>query len=521
MTAVPADPATSPGQTNTSLEIPVDELIAELRPRFEADEHRAGEGPRVLFSSCRPGLSAMGHWISHVESLVAARLRRTHQASCSFAVDDVGLRRVTKRTAYRAFAFDRFHPASAHDVRHEDRLDADDDLASLTVDELLATERAGVPLGRVAGVSLRKTLRRSTIGPGDAKDLARWITCGRDHLRWAEAVLDDVRPDAVVTNHTTYIEHGGIWHHLCLARGIPTVTWQAAGRNTVIARRLTASEASQHVAGLSAEAWQQIVTRPDADSLASEARAHLDRRARGDDQRIPSAPKIGTAHQPEAFDPASIWPSDDARPLIGVFTHLPWDAAGGHYNDLFSDLRAWVAATARAAALNDRARWVFRIHPAESVRGTEEHFGDVARAEAGRAAHVHIVESETPISSYAIARHLSAAVTVRGTLAIELGARGLPVVCAGSSAPRIAEFNLFPDSADAYLDLLGQIESVPPLDAPAQRRAELYAWWHFIASRLELRCIDRFDDITALRSLTPEAVETDAALGRVAEMLLG
>lgn len=488
--------------------LPVFKVNRVLAPRFRHSP--PPNGKTVLFASYDPGISAKKHWMGHLELLIAKHLQLAHGLNPVFFLKS---RHFLRWNLFRGFGMREvlFSPdfagkADPDTLRQIDSLDFDQ-IAQLWVKE--------VPLGRLVIASARRIQQKSRLETSADRVVVRQkFAEALDSLAMSEHVLEHVRPDAVVTNHVTYIEQGGVLFHLALARGLPTYCVRARNDKTFVFRRFTPQDSLEHPNGISIDEWQALLADAQRADFVREAETFLKARMSGEHKMLPQAPQIGLKHQNMSADSIH-FPED--KPVIGVFTHLPWDASGSFYHDLFPSLRTWVEVTTHAALENTGANWIFRIHPSEAHRGSLEDTEAIIRALLpAHHPHIHIIPSAMKISSYSLIPRLAAAVTVRSTLSQELPCLGLPVICAGSGPTSVAGFNLFPRSAEDYCDVLSRIHTLPRLTAAQVEEAHLMAYAFFIYKVLEIGCVSDFITLAAMRHAAPGNIVSDAALRRAA-----
>jgi hypothetical protein len=477
------------------------------------------ESPVVLFASCTPGSSLNRVWIGHVDSLIGAYLKLTRKAQPVFFFNR---RKTLQKNVFAGFGFGTFytHGDLAEGIQNTfDREKLMDEFQVLTSRQVNQYEYHGVPVGRLALASARYELKKSRIETEyDKKILRQKILEAIERFHVAEKIFQSVKPDVVVTSHSTYINRGGVFFHLAIIQGIPSVTWQARGVNKIIARSYSFDERMEHVGGLSCLEWKQLQESSHRYAHIQQAKNFIEERMAGEHLPLPRAPKIGIKNQPV---PPEFDQFPDKKPLVAVFTHLPWDASGAFYSELFDSVAEWVAFTAEVALENDRVNWIFRIHPAEAVRGSKENTAKIVRDVLPDGVfHIRIIDSNEPISSYALARKIKCGITVRGTLATELPCLGIPVICAGSGPTSVANFNIFPKSIDEYREILKNIAQLKPLSADKVEDALLFAYGFFIDKPITLQCVDDFSVLREIRRVRPNDLNNDSGLQEYAGMIL-
>ncbi|MBE2270152.1 MAG: hypothetical protein IAE80_18080, partial [Anaerolinea sp.] len=482
-----------------------------LARRFPPDTQR--EHPVILFGVHYAGDLLDGNWISPVESLFAVYLRLRYRARIVFYVNN---RHILFITLYRAFGFREF--IFEEDQPQTTEMPALDPLlADFSVKRLKAFHHRGVPLGKLALDSTFRTIQKSRLTtPADFSVLADHLRDGAQRIHAAEQVLAQVCPDAVITNHTVYLGYGGVLFHKALASGIPVLGWQGRDARTVMFRRFRPDYAYEDESAFRPQDWEAMRSDPARESYIEQAKSFLEDRMQGNHPTLPNGEKIGLKYQTEI--PAWL---DGKTPLVGVFTHLPWDAAGSFFTDVFPTLADWIEATARTALENDSVHWVFRVHPAEANYGSLEDTSALIHAIIPPdTPHVHIVEASAPFSSYAMTPQLIAGITVRGTLAVELPTLGIPVICGGGGHTSFLPHNLFPKTPEEYRQVLLNVQRLKRLDDAQIREALLFAYTFFIHKPIRFDCVSNLVDLKQLARLTPEAILADRGVQRAGEMIM-
>jgi hypothetical protein len=231
---------------------------------------------------------------------------------------------------------------------------------------------------------------------------------------------------------------------------------------------------------------------------------------------LPGQPLIGTEHQTEGIERVQF--PDGNKPVIAVFPHLPWDASGLYYSELFPSYRDWTEYTVKVALENKDVNWIFRVHPSEATRGSSENTSEIIHQLLfnQNADHIRVIEPSEPVSSYLLAEHIRAGVTVRGSLCVELPCLGVPMICAGTGQTTIGGYNIFPESIEAYRETLLNAATIRPLSDGQIDDALAVAYGFFIHREVELECIHDLTLFSEFRKLTPERIVQDKGLQELA-----
>ncbi len=194
---------------------------------------------------------------------------------------------------------------------------------------------------------------------------------------------------------------------------------------------------------------------------------------------------------------------DPAKKTVVVYSHILWDANLFYGSDLFDDNEHWFVETLKAACRNEKFNWIVKLHPAIKWKmawdGSAEELSEeaVIREKVGPLPpHVRLVYPNTDINTLALLRMTDIGVTIRGTVGIELAARGIPVITAGTG--RYSGFGFTIDSASksAYLDCLARLEDVEPLTARQLDLAKRYAFALFCLRPWTMSTFENLHDLS-------------------------
>ena len=133
-----------------------------------------------------------------------------------------------------------------------------------TVEDALTIERDGIRAGRYALSTMMRNLRRGRFDFSDAADrrqLLGWLQRSEDAITFAEKLLAEWKPDALLLNDQGYIPLGPLFER-ATRRGIAAYTWNASHRdNAIILKRYDAKHTDEHPVSLSKQSWESIRAR--------------------------------------------------------------------------------------------------------------------------------------------------------------------------------------------------------------------------------------------------------------------
>jgi len=158
------------------------------------------------------------------------------------------------------------------------------------------------------------------------------------------------------------------------------------------------------------------------------------------------------------------------KKTVVVFSHVLWDANLFYGEDIFEDYEDWFVETLKAAVNNPAVNWIIKLHPSniwkrnrDKVKG-ELREEVLLREKIGRMPkHIFLLYPDTPISTFSLFDLADYAVTVRGTVGMEICCFGVPVFTAGTGRYSGLGFTIDSASREDYLDKLSRIQDFPRL----------------------------------------------------------
>jgi hypothetical protein len=366
-----------------------------------------------------------------------------------------------------------------------------------TIHDWLSLEYQGVQVGRfVVALALRKYRGALDFEDGAVqKDLRGRLALSVRYTIAAEKMLREIKPDCVLLMDRGYSGQGEIFD-LAIKQGIDTITWNLGYKSNRLAfKRYHSGNERDHHLSPSAESWRQICSMPWSLESGNRIRKELFDCYQTQDWFS----LVGTQFDKKILSREATRQRlglSPGRKVAVIFPHILWDGSFFWGKDLFSDYKHWFVETIKAAVANPRLQWVVKIHPAHLVKAKQN--GDVGRAlelEVIEQAvgslpdHVKLVHPDTDLSTYSLFQIADFAVTVRGTVGIESGLFGIPVVTAGTGRYDRRGFTLDSSTQQEYHQKLATLETYPPLSAQQVELAERYAYGVFLARPLSLSSV--------------------------------
>ena len=218
---------------------------------------------------------------------------------------------------------------------------------------------------------------------------------------------------------------------------------------------------------------------------------------------------------------------DPNKPTLGLFPNVPWDADAFFRSMTFRNIVETAVRTVEFFKEHPEWQLVIREHPLAkwfpaNLRSTASDV--VTQQLTPLPKNVRLISPEDPVSSYDIAKHLSAVVVHASQIGLELACRGMPVIVTGNTAYRGKGFTYDPASEDEYFKLLARFPDLPALSSDLRNRAQRYAY-HYYFRRLMpfpyfensgLNSIGKLN-LTSLTDLIPEK---DPALNTIVAGIL-
>ncbi|MCH7554110.1 MAG: hypothetical protein IIC82_08955 [Chloroflexi bacterium] len=377
---------------------------------------------------------------------------------------------------YRAFGIDRFvtltdgngrEPSPATISAAAERLEA----ASTRAD-VEAIEYQGVCVGRHALSTLAMDLRQGRLllsDDGVIASLRRYLARAMHLADSANMLLDRVQPVLTMVGEKGYFPFAAPYE-ASVQRGIDTFSWNSSHRSDgLIFKRYRTPTIHTHPFTLCPKRWD-----------AAKAMTWTEARQRELDEEIGRHYGAGIRFQGEPLQAGKRAMSadeirralhlDPAKKTVVVFSHVIWDGTVSYGSNLFDDYEEWLVETVKAAIDNPEVNWVIKFHPANLWKSkTTNHTGELWDRQALRRsigelpAHIKLLDPETEISTFSLFGVTDYAITVRGTIGIEMPCYGIRVFTAGSGRYSGLGFTDDSSTREEYLGKMRHIHAYPAL----------------------------------------------------------
>jgi len=363
-----------------------------------------------------------------------------------------------------------------------------------SLDDWLALEYQGVHVGRFV-IALAQRFYRGRLDfadPSIQEHLRKYLLVSVRRTIAGARMLSELKPDCVIVMDRGYSGQGEIFD-LALSRGIDTLAWNFGYKSDLLAfKRYHLGNERDHPLSHSAESWRRIRSIPWNPENGNKVRQELFACYETQDWFSAVGTQFHKKILSQEMTRQKLGLRSD-RKIAVIFPHVLWDSSFFFGKDIFRDYTHWFAETIRAAAANPRLQWVVKVHPAHVVKAKQDNDAarplelDVIERTIGKLPdHVKLVHPDTELSTYSLFQIADYTVTVRGTVGIESGLFGIPVVTAGTGRYDQLGFTLDSSTPQEYLHKLETLETYPRLTAEQIELAERYAYGVFSCRYLNL-----------------------------------
>jgi hypothetical protein len=351
-------------------------------------------------------------------------------------------------------------------------------ISSLAYDEYFDYYSEGIPVGAHARATLMRYLLSGRLedGPVDRAVAKRFMVSALLVLESARRLVEELNPDVIVANHGIY-NMSGVFGDVGASSGSRTVAWCRGYRKRTM---ILSHGRSYHYEMMDepTSEWECLKPSPEQsqrldDYLASRNRGGMD----------------WVTYHPQPIEDRDVLIRtlglDTARPIIGLFTNVNWDAQIVYPMNAFSDQLSWLIETIEHFRRRPDLQLVIRVHPAETKDwdlSRQLMADEIRQAFPCVPSNVHIIPPESDLSSYTLVDLIDAGIVFATKLGLEMAVRGVPVVVAGDAWIRGKGFSYDASSSEDYARILQGIQRLSMTDEQVER-ARTYAY-HFFFRRM-------------------------------------
>lgn len=350
-------------------------------------------------------------------------------------------------------------------------------LHHLSLDELMAFEYEGIPLGALCLPSMRWILRRHHLLDDQPTRLLYWhyITSAYGVAQRFERLLGRTDPAALmVFNGMQFPEATARW--VAQKHGVPAYSHEVGLRP--FSAFFTDGEATAYPVDIP----NDFQLSPAQDRRLDD---YLSKRFKGDFSMA------GVQFWPEmsGLDGDFLRKLDEFEQVVPVFTNVIFDTSQPHANVVFPDMFVWLDDVLETAKAHPETLFVIRAHPDESRPGkaSRESVTDwVQRTKADSLPNVDFVGPEAYFSSYEMIQRAKFVMIYNSTIGMEAAIMGAPVLSAGKARFTQLDTVFFPKTRGAYLEQLETFLEAEKVRAPKAHRTNARRFLYYQLYRTSL-----------------------------------
>ncbi|HVP21133.1 MAG TPA: hypothetical protein VMS73_04665 [Anaerolineaceae bacterium] len=379
-------------------------------------------------------------------------------------------------------------------------------LKPLGLEQLMAFEFGGLPLGTMVLPSLRWSLRRHTLADDGS---TRFLFCQYIRSSWSlarqfERLLEDVKPLAVVVFNGMFYPEATA-RRVASQRGIPVISHEVALRP--FTAFFTRGEATAYPINI-----------PDSFKLTNSEDERLDAYL---EQRFHGNFSMAGVHFWPEMRPLGeqFWKrAGQFKQIVPVFSNVIFDTSQGHANVIFPHMFAWLDLVLQIIKAHPETYFVIRAHPDEARPGKEsrESVADwVKKNGVASLPNVLFVDSRQYFSSYELIQRSKFVMVYNSTIGLEATLLKVPVLCGGKARFTQLPTVFFPQSPADFLKLAEEFLASPAITVPAEfyRNARRFLYTQLFRTSLPMEQFIEDDGIRQgyvrfkrfdVRTLTPD-----------------
>ncbi len=354
-----------------------------------------------------------------------------------------------------------FDPSIVHSLRFSRDPKLEKQLSVMSLDELIAYELQGFPIGSIVLPSLRWILRRHHLKDDeDTRYLAREYILSAWNLKLhCEKLLARIHPRAVIVfNGMTYPEATLRW--VARQKNIPTYSHEVG------MLPFSAFFTDQEATAYPVKVDESFVL---TESQNKQLDDYLEQRFKG---KFVTA---GVKFWPEMklLEENFMEKASNFKAIVPVFTNVVFDTSQSHANVVFTQMFEWLDSTLELIKIYPETLFVIRAHPDELRMGKEsrETVADwITQRSVEHLPNVVFVPSDKFISSYDLIRIAKFVMVYNSTIGLEASIMGKPVLCAGQARYTLIPTVFFPRSKEEFLLTLKDFLETDQIDNPENFR---------------------------------------------------
>lgn len=287
-------------------------------------------------------------------------------------------------------------------------------------------------------------------------------------------IVDEYNPNQAIMNEMFYLTPSACASAL-LANGVAIVQYIAAPdrKSFIFKRRNSFENYTDHPMSIAKCTFNEILNEPIADDIGENVCQQIEKPYMEGTEINQNGKKI--KQKKDVIQQLGL---DEKKKNVVIYSHILWDANMFYGEDLYNDFEEWFIRTIKVAMENPNVNWIIKMHPANVWKGNsgnkcreeeliEENFGSLPD-------FMHCVKPDTDINTYSFFKITDIAVTVRGTIGMELPCLGIPVLTAGTGRYSGMGFTIDSNSIEEYEQHIRNIHRLQPLTDQQKVKAQLY-----------------------------------------------
>jgi len=319
------------------------------------------------------------------------------------------------------------------------------------------------------------------------KRLQRLLTLSFLYAEASNKLLKQIKPEIVLAVEKGFVGTSEIFYR-SIENDISYIQWVGCHEpNSIMLKRYNKNNCNSHPGSISANSWNKIKSFQWKKQYQKEV---IDEIYNGYRQnkwfryRNFHAPKKKYSKK-EIIEKYQLAPN---KKTVVIFSHILNDANLFYGKDLFKQgFCEWLIETVRVATRNKSINLIIKLHPANIYRFANENYkGQYGELQTLKGIldkspkNLRIIYPDDDICPTSLFEFLDYAVTVRGTIGIEIPCFGKPVLTAGTGRYSGYGFTEESNTPEEYLDKIHNIHLIPELSEHRKRLAILHAYWFFI-----------------------------------------
>jgi hypothetical protein len=335
-----------------------------------------------------------------------------------------------------------------------------------TLHDLLDLQYRGVPVGRIALTNIgdrHKFTRLTLDNPQHRTELYNDLLSVQRWVHAAETMLQHQRPEQIFFIERSFSPSAEL-SYVAGREGIPVIhMFNSTKGGEFRFKRFGYQDQLQSPLSFGSESWdyitgdmpwsasmsQNIIDELDAQYLSGAWGSYVFYKS---DRRVFSPEEMR-----ERFGL-----SQDRETAV-VFSHILWDQPYQSGTALHDDYETWLIEVIKLAIQNDKLNWLIKLHP--DLNWALQTYGkdtseDLRELQALRSVtgdlppHVQLVMPDDEASTYSYFAITDYALTVQGTIGMEMAARGVPVITGGTGRYSGYGFTVDPTTRKDYATTL-------------------------------------------------------------------